>query len=113
MAWTMQPPYHHWTIGGSLKTHRGTQLRPAMGVLSWSRGGDLDGRSHLFCLLAGIVQGTDVHKRAFWEVVALAAANALKAVDSLVERGGDAGQTGEDLTNVERLAEESLQLART
>jgi hypothetical protein len=46
-------------------------------------------RSHLLRLLAGISQRADVHEGAFRQVVGLAVADALEAVDGVLELGGD------------------------
>src|SRR5690606_28171219 len=45
------------------------------------------------------------------EVVALAVAEALEGVDGGLQGAGDAGEAGEDLGDVEGLAEEALDLA--
>jgi hypothetical protein len=62
-------------------------------------------------LLAGVVEGADVHERALGQVVALAVAEALEGVDRLLERECDALEAGEDFGDVEGLREEALDLA--
>ena len=67
------------------------------------------------CELVGLGPGglgaTDVEERLLGQVVEVAVDERLERVDRLLDRGGDAGQAGEDLGHVHRLGQEPLHLA--
>ena len=69
------------------------------------------GSAVALCLLACVVECSDVHECGFWEVVAFAVAESFEAVDGVFEACVDAGEAGEDFGDVEGLAEESFDFA--
>src|SRR6185369_2373762 len=68
------------------------------------------GLRHLARLLDRVLDGADHVEGGLGEVIVLAGANALEALDGVLEVDEDARAAGEDFGDVEGLAEEALDL---
>src|SRR5690606_35264390 len=71
------------------------------------------GLCELLCLGDGFLDGADHVERLLRQMIVVAVAQALEALDGVLQAHELARRAGEDLGDVERLREEALDLART